>query len=724
MKKIGISILLLACASGLSAQKKQLAEGQIWADTLQITDPVRRVINWDGDKAILLGGSPRLALSMPVLSADGKTGKITEVDRKSIKSTVRVTEARVMDGGDIFLVTPDGRQTQITASPEVEKNPVLSPDLKYVAFTRNNDLYTIRLSDRKETRLTTDGSDVILNGRASWVYMEEILGRKTDYCTFWWSPDSKHVAFFRSDESKVPVFTVADSPGQNGYLETLRYPKPGNPIPQVKAGVVSPDGGAITWAAVDAAEEHYFALPYWRPDSKALWLQWSNRKQNHLKILEMDLASGQLKQLYDEQQKTWIAIDAESRIRFLESGKGFILTSDKSGWNRLYLHDMNGKLITSLTPDNCTVLDVLRIDEKEKTIYFTCYKDHIACEDFYKVNLDGKALQRLSFGPYTHNISLSDNGKYFVTAYSNTQTPPKVDMYTTKGKFVCRIQDTKRAELDEYERPQVELVTLKSDDGKFDIPMRIVWPLNRQPGKKYPVKISIYGGPNSLRVRDGWINLSGGGTYKQAQDGLILVMLDHRGSGHNGKIGQEYLYRNLGYWEMKDYSQAVRWLVDNKQADPEKIMITGFSYGGYLTSYALTYGADVFTHGIAGGSVTDWMLYDATYTERFMDLPVDNAEGYKKSAVLTYADKLKGKLLLTHGVRDENVHIQNTYQLVSVLEDKLKDFELMVYPESRHGYWGNKLMHSRNLENEFVYRYLLNKPLPEELLAKPPVMGK
>jgi len=682
MKKTVLVFLLLAAGSAaLQAQKKQPTPEQLKAGTLALSNPEQRVFRWNGDTPIFWQSAERVASTYQLAGSES-----------TARQSQNLTEA--------------------------EKNPTLSPDGKYVAFTRNNDLYTIRLSDKKETRLTSDGSDVILNGRASWVYMEEILGRRTDYCAFWWSPDSKQIAFFRSDETHVPLFTITDSPEQHGYVETLRYPKSGDPIPQVKTGVVSSDGGAIVWAAVDNAEEHYLALPYWRPDSKALWLQWSNRKQNHLKILEMNLATGQLKQIYEEQQKAWIAIDNEPRIHFLKSGKGFVLASDKSGWNRLYLHDMNGKFLHAITGDNCTVLDVLRIDEKENTVFFTCYKDNIGCEDFYRVGLDGKKLQRLTFGNYAHSISLSDNGNYFVTTYSNVQTPPKVDLYNTKGKFVRHIQDTKRPEFDEYEFPKTDFVALKSDDGKFDIPMRIVWPLHMQPGKKYPVRISIYGGPGSMQVRARWTDVFNGLAYRLAEEGVISVTLDHRGSGHNGKVGQEYMYRNLGYWEMADYSQAVRWLIDNKQANPEKIFISGFSYGGYLTTYALTYGADVFTHGIAGGSVTDWMLYDATYTERFMDLPADNLEGYKKSAALTYADRLKGKLLLTHGLRDENVHIQNTYQLVSAFQNALKDFELMVYPENRHGYRGRKQQFSRNAEVVFIYRHLLDKPAPEDLLTK------
>jgi dipeptidyl-peptidase-4 len=504
----------------------------------------------------------------------------------------------------------------------------------------------------------------------------------------------------------VPLFTITDSPGQDGYVETIRYPKAGERLPQVKTGVVKRDGGAVVWAGVEDDDSHYFGLPYWRSDSKALWLQWLNHGQNHLKILEMGLADGTVREIYEETQPTWIAIDDEPRIRFLESGKRFVLQSDKSGWNHLYLHDIDGKLLNPITAGSYTVLEVLRIDEQEKAVYFTCYKDHVGCVDFYRVGLNGKNLQRLSFGDYTHRISLSLDGKYFVTTYSNVKTPPKVALYSTKGKFVKELQDTKNDDFENCQNLETDFVVLRSEDGLFDLPVRMTWPLNREEGKKYPVILSVYGGPNAMSVREGWQNINDE-TFQLAQEGIIQAVIDHRGSGHNGKTGQNYMHRNLGYWEIKDYTQAVKWLVEQGQADPQKVLITGFSYGGYITCYALTYGTGIFTHGIAGGSVTDWLLYDAVYTERFMDTPAENPEGYEAASVLTHAGKLEGQLLFTHGLRDENVHAQNTFQLVSALEELNKQFELMIYPESRHGYRGAKRVHSNQLTLRFIYEKLI-----------------
>jgi dipeptidyl-peptidase-4 len=701
--KILLSIgccMIIIC---LIAQQNALFNSTLQETKPCVAKPALRVSRWLDDKVILSGTGNKF------FTADIKTGTLSP-----FKNTLDNKEELIVkvENGDIYLKYHNKQKEALTHTPEEEKNPTLSPNREYVAFTRNNDLYTIRLADKKETRLTADGSDVILNGYASWVYMEEILGRASRYRAFWWSPDSEHLAFFRSDDSRVPLFTITDSPGQDGHVETIRYPKAGEPVPQVKTGVVRRDGGEVVWAKTERDENHYFGLPYWRPDGKTLWLQWLNHGQNNLKILEMELATGALREIYAETQSTWIAIDDEPRIRFLASGKGFILQSDKSGWDHLYLHDSRGKLLNPITSGSYTVLEVLHVDEREQTVYFTCYKDNVGCVDFYRVGLDGENLQRLSFGHYTHHIALSPNGKHFVTTYSNVKTPPKVALYTTKGKLVKELQDTKNENMDNCKALKTDFVVLRSDDGLFSLPVRVTWPLNREEGRSYPVILSVYGGPNAMSVREGWHNTNDE-TFQLARDGVIQAVIDHRGSGHNGKTGQNYMHRNLGYWEIKDYTQAVRWLVENGQADPKKIMITGFSYGGYITCYAMTYGAEVFTHGLAGGSVTDWLLYDAIYTERFMDAPAENPEGYKSASALTHAGKLKGRLLLTHGLRDENVHAQNTFQLVSLLEDLNKPFDLMIYPESRHGYYGAKSEHSRQLTLRFIYEKLILPGPPE-----------
>jgi dipeptidyl-peptidase 4 len=439
-----------------------------------------------------------------------------------------------------------------------------------------------------------------------------------------------------------------------------------------------------------------------------------NRDQNDLKIYAVDPNSGKKTVFYEEQQKTWIDLDDNNRLEFV-GNKGVVILSDKTGWRHIYYHDMNGKLINPVTTGKFTVTNINWIDKKNDVVYFMARsRENSARTDFYSVKLNGKDLKRLTFGDYNHIIRMSPSGAYFITTYSNASTPAKMALLDNKGKMIKELGDSKGAELDNYNIAKTELIRIKSDDGLYDLPVIITWPTNMEAGKKYPVLASIYGGPNAGTVMDRW-SLNGLQQW-YAKEGLIQVNMDHRASGHFGKEGVNYMYHNLGYWEMKDYTTIIKYLIDKGYADPKKICMTGFSYGGYMTCYALTYGADVFTHGMAGGPVTDWSFYDTHYTERYMGTPKNNPEGYKTSAVLSYVDKYKGMLQIVHGVIDDNVHMQNSLRLISALEDAKKDFELMIYPGGRHGWGGNKGLHFQNLKTKFIYKYLLEKPVPDGVL--------
>ncbi|MGV3765161.1 MAG: S9 family peptidase [Chitinophagaceae bacterium] len=705
---MGMALAGMSIAFSATAQQKELTRQQMLLYGLPetISKPLPRISQWTDDTHYVVNkGNPQRP---DLYEVDVKTGKETPytMQRPATGGTVRVRN------NDLYYTGPDKVEKRLTNDPTPEVNPEMSPDNNFVAFTKANNLYTIDLNSGKETKLTNDGSDVILNGFSSWVYMEEILGRPTRHRAFWWSPDSKSLAFFRSDDSKVPVFTMTDANETRGYVETLRYPKPGDANPEVKVGIVPATGGSIAWADFNASDDQYFGMPIWMNDSKTIWQSWMNRGQDQLKIFAVSTENGSKKLIYEETQPTWIDLDNANRFTFLESGKGFILQTDKSGWNMLYLHDMSGKQLNPITNGEFTVTDILLVDEKKSTVFFTARKENTARIDLYSVKLNGKDLKRLTFGEYNHQVSLSPNGSYFVTTYQNAATAPKMALVDGKGKIVREIADSKGTEADQYRFAKTELIRVKSDDGLYELPAMVTWPLDYDPAKKYPVLISIYGGPNAGTVMDRFS--LGAQQQWYAKEGMIQVAMDHRASGHFGKKGQNFIHRNLGFWETKDYSTIVKHLI-SKGADPARICITGFSYGGYMSCYALTYGADVFTHGMAGGSVTDWRLYDTHYTERFMDTPQENPEGYKSSSVLTHADKYKGKLQIVHGIIDENVHMQNSIQLISKLQDLKKDFEMMIYSGGRHGWGGNKGLHFQNLKTQFVYKNLLQKEMPEEL---------
>lgn len=596
------------------------------------------------------------------------------------------------------------------------KNVTWSPDDQWVAYTKENNLYIRNAESEKDIQLTTDGTEMIKNGYASWVYFEEILGRGSRYRAFWWSPDSKKICYMRFDDTQVPTFPIYVIKDQHGFTENEHYPKAGDKNPEVKVGVVDIESKKTIWSDFNEKDDQYFGTPTWTATGQ-LWMQWMNRGQDNLKIYNIDLANGTKTEVYDEKQATWVDLDQGNRIEFLPSKTGFIIKSDKSGWAQFYLHDMSGKFISQITNGDFTVGNIYKVDEKGKLIYFNARKENSARWDLYSASFDGKKITRHSFGDFSFSgMNLSPNAKCYITSYSNIATPTTMALVDMKGKVIREIGNAKGDEFANYELPKKEMFRVKSADGLFDLPVTIVYPINFDPNKKYPVLTSIYGGPNAGRIMDTWNSSSS--EIWWAQEGLIQVVFDNRSSGHFGKKGMNFIHRQMGKYEIEDYMECGKWLREKSFVDANRIGITGGSFGGYLTCMALTYGADVFTHGIANASVTDWQFYDTHYTERYMDTPEENPEGYKATSVMTYADKLKGNLRIVHGTSDDNVHMQNTLVLINKLQDLKKPFEFMLYPGERHGIGANnraKGEHNRTEAYTFYYQQLLQKPVPEAL---------
>ena len=715
MKKI-LSIALFFSASLGIAQKKNLTENQMLKGERipNLVQSLPQVLGWLDDKQVLISKRENGDTATSYILINAKTGKQSPSSRNALQKEVGETLAVQSRNNDLFLIINGKEEKQLTKTVEPEINPTLSPDKKWVAFTRKNDLYTIEISSGKEFRLTKDGTDLILNGYASWVYFEEILGRPSRYKSFWWSPDSKLICFMRMDDTNVPLFPIVGETGQHGYVENTRYPKSGDVNPSVKLGITAADGSSMTWADFNEKNDQYFGMPYWTPDATNVLVQWMNRGQDSLIIYAVNPATGSKKEFYKEVQKTWVELDdMGSRIVFLPSNKGLIIKSDKDGWDQLYLHNADGSLKNQITSGNNWSTNIQWIDTVKNIIYFTSRQQNSTRNDLYKVDFDGKNQTRLTFGEYTHSVELSPKGSYFTTRYSSAETPDRLALVNNKGKMIAELGNTMGSAFNEYALAKTEIIRIPSEDGLFQLPIRITWPMNFDPSKKYPVMINIYGGPNAGTVRDGW--QFSPLTQWWAKEGLIQVAMDHRASGHFGKNGVNYMHRNLGNWELKDWITIVKWLRQNG-ADSTRVGIAGFSYGGYMTSLALTKGAGYFTHGLAGGSVTDWHLYDSHYTERYMDTPKENPQGYAACSIMAYVDNYKGLLRIYHGTMDDNVHLQNSLQLVRKLQDAKKHFEFMVYPGGRHGWGGNQSSHSTNENNMFIYKNLLNKEIPAGLV--------
>lgn len=712
-----IASALLLFSVQLSAQKtfntSELAKGQTPAG---FYGSMPLILEWPNEKnlAVRMKVHPDSAIKDYLMEV--KSGKLSPYQKPPV---VIPQEASVTIRNKDIYWRKGNDERRLTNDTTEEKNPTLSPDKTKVAYTKKNNLYCIDLSDGKEIQLTTDGTQTILNGYATWVYWEEIFGRPTRFRAFWWSPDSKTIAYMRFDENNIKMFPLYVADGTHGYIEETRYPKSGDPNPAVKLGFIQYQGGNTTWVDFGEETNHQLGWPKWMPNGDRLYVQWQNRGQDSLRIFAVNPANGGKKEVYFETQKTWTDLsEADSRIEFINGGKDMLIQSDKSGWNHLYLYTADGTLKQQITSGEYRVTSIDHIDEKAAMIYFRARtKQRSAETNLFRVRMNGKDLKQITpDGENVVDVNLSPSGTFAAVTHSNLNRPNTVTLFDMNGAAVRTLGGMGDGDVKNYALAKTELIRIKSADGKFDLPAVVTWPKQMIAGKKYPMLISIYGGPDAGTVYDRW-QWSPLREFYAAED-IIQVAFDHRASGHFGKEGVNWIHRNLGHWELEDYTTMAKWFIDKEYADPAKIAITGFSYGGYMTCLALTKGRDVFTHGMAGGSVVDWRLYDSHYTERFMDMPQENAEGYKISSVLNYADRYKGMLQIVHGTMDDNVHMQNSIQLIGALQDKGKDFEFMLYPNGRHG-WRNmpaRNNHFENLKTKFIYKYLLEKEVPRELL--------
>jgi dipeptidyl-peptidase-4 len=683
-----------------------------------ITGPLPEVTGWADDDNYLEvrtdpGDKQRKVYSVRVSDGSAKIYRdYSEIQKHlpagfSAQASAAVTPdlTRFIFNRDNDLYFYDVSATQfrrLTATPSKEQNPHFSPDGKWIAYTRDNNLFAYDLQNAVEHQYTSDGSSTVYNGWASWVYYEEILGRASQYAAFWWSPDSTKLAYMRFDDSPVPQFPIYHADGQHGEMEMERYPKAGDPNPYVAMGIVDVNDGKTTWTDFEARADHYIAWPFWTADSKTLTVQWMNRGQDTIRFYNCDPPTGRKTMIFEEKQPSWVLFFED--IYYFKDGSGFLLRTDVDGWNHLYYYGNDGKLKRRLTAGNWGVTSIARVDEKGGYVYFMNGPEKKTWDtQLMRVKLDGTGLEQLTQGDGTHRCQVSPGAKYFIDTFSNVTTPSAMSLFQSDGKQLRNLGDSKTAATDQYAWGKAEIFTIPSGDG-YDLPAYWVLPVNFSPQRQYPVIFSIYGGPDAATVRNNWL---GNQPHYWAQRGVITISVDHRGSGHFGKQGVALMHRNLGKWEMADLIAAAKWLRSKPFVAKDKIGIAGASYGGYTTMMALFFGSDYFNYGQAGSSVTDWQLYDSVYTERYMDTPAENPEGYKNGAVLTWADRYKGGLRITHGTTDDNVHMQNSIQVIDWLTRNNKRFEMMIYPNSRHGIQMSQRAHLTRQAHDFWVNNLL-----------------
>lgn len=664
----------------------------------------------------------------PVISQyDCKTGKSVVVTDyvSDIEKLREILPAGIQPGPDMavasdmqsVVVTRDNdlwfysaavrEGKKLTSDADREMNARFAPGDRKLAYTKNKDLYVYDLDFAKETRLTFDATDKIYNGWASWVYMEEILGRPSRYAAFWWSPDGGRLAYLHTDDSPVPLYylnALENTDGIHGRLEITPYPKPGDPNPIVRMGIVDLSDGKTTWVKTDDKIDQYIAWPSWTPDSKKLLVQVLNRDQNDMKFILADVTTGDFSVVYSEARPTWV--DFFEDLYIMKDGSGFIVRSYRNDWYNLYYYGWDGTLKSQITDFDWKVTELVKVDEATREVYFHGTGTDLLGNHMYRVRLDGTRLLQVTSGEGSHTASVSPGGSFFLDTWSSISDPGGINLIDKKGKVVRTVHREAAPVFDASKNQRQELVKIKTSDGLFDMPALITYPVNFNPSGKYPVVFTIYGGPDAGSIRNRWQGIQ---PRWYAENGIVTINVDHRGSGTFGKKGLDYMHRSLGKWEMSDYSDAVKWLRMQPWADENRMGITGGSYGGYVTCMAMLAGADYWTHGIADYSVTDWRLYDNVYTERYMDTPESNPEGYEKGSAITYAASLKGKLLIRHGDMDDNVHMQNTIWLVTTLQDLNKPFEMMIYPGERHGWGGPKRVFMTNEGNSFWMKNFFDK---------------
>ena len=610
-------------------------------------------------------------------------------------NSVRVWRQNTRGVYDVLDVA-SGRITPLSAKPGLQMFAKFSPDGQRAAFVRDNNLFVTDLATHDERALTTDGSDTIINGTSDWVYEEELSVRDA----FRWSPDSKRIAFWRFDQSPIPIFPMIDELSVPAKMIPLRYPRPGDPNSKVTVGVVDAATGATTW--LHTGEGEYIAALAWA-GTDSLSVQRMPRVQNRIDLLMLSATSGDGRTVLTERDSAWVDVDDDTP-RWVANGTMFLWPSERSGWRQYYLYKRDGSLVGRVTRDGVDVSSLAGVDEKRGYLYALAASPTPMQRQLFRYPLRGGAEMRVTPEAGTHTVSVSPTGTAMVDVYSTAQLPDAASLVQlgANGSRKVLEANTKLRERLAQETRAPEFFHIPMPDGTQLNAMRILPPAFDST-RRYPVLMYVYGGPASQTVLDGY----GGERYlwhqMLARKGIIVVSVDGRGTGARGSAFKDVVYLHLGIHESDDQIAAARWLGTQRWVDPARIGIWGWSYGGYMAAITSFRGGSVFRSAISVAPVTDWRLYDNIYTERYMRTPADNASGYKNGSAQQYVQGLTASYLLVHGTGDDNVHLQNSIQLIDKLQAANKQFQLMLYPGRTHSLaGGNSHTHLYTMLTRFV----------------------
>ncbi len=585
-----------------------------------------------------------------------------------------------------FVYDVTAKSTTAVSKNGKQQYASFSPDGKSVCFVRDNNLYLVNLSTNQETQITTDGKrNEIINGATDWVYEEEFSFDKG----FQWSPDGKSIAYYRFDESAVKEFNLTYYGTLYPKEEKYKYPKAGETNSTVEIYIYSITSGKAVKADVNKEADQYIPRIKWTSDNSKLCVMRMNRLQNLLELYSVDAATGKSVLMFSESNKAYIEIT--DHLTFLKKSKEFIWTSTMDGFNHIYLYDLNGKLKQQITKGKWDVTDFYGFDEASGTYYFQAAMNSPMEKQVYAVSKGGTP-RLISPSTGTSDAKFSTNYKFYFITNSKIDQPHTVTLHIWSGKQVRVIKDNKKVAetMAGYKLSKPEFFNFTTSEG-ISLNGWMIKPTDFNPSKKYPVFQYMYGGPNSQTVKNEWLGPNYFWFQMLAQNGYIIVSVDNRGTGARGEAFNKCIYKQLGKLETIDQIEVAKWMAKQTYVEASRIGAFGWSYGGYMTSLLMTKGADYFKAAIAVAPVTNWRYYDTIYTERYLQTPQMNATGYDENSPINFTDKLKGNYLLVHGTTDDNVHMQNSMEMVTALVKEKKQFDSFYYPNKAHGISGVRL---------------------------------
>jgi len=602
----------------------------------------------------------------------------------------------------IFYLYDVAAKTAQKLSDEKIMLATFSPTGDAIAYVKSNNMYVKNLSTGVETAITTDGEwNKIINGACDWVYEEEFGFDKA----FQWSPDGKRIAYYRFDESKVKEFSMDMFEG-NLYPSQYRfkYPKAGEANSTVEIWIYDVVKDAKVKAKTDRMKDFYVPRIRWTENPEVLCITVMNRHQNVLDLYKVNARSGELLPLLHEEAPAYMEV--HDHLTFFKDGS-FLWTSEQSGYNHIYLYSKDGALIRQLTTGNYDVTNVYGLDAKNN-IYYQAAESSPINREIFSIDLNGKKKTKLSLGQGMLDADFSNGMKYFILTKNEANRAPRYELCNSTGKMLRVLEDNAKMQesLDKANLGKKEFFQFTTGKGEV-LNGWMIKPANFDPTKKYPLLMYVYGGPGSQTVQNNYGGANELWYHMLAQKGYIVASVDNRGTGARGRDFRTITYQELGKFETNDQIEAAMYLGGLNYIDESRIGIWGWSYGGYMTSLCLTKGADYFKMGIAVAPVTNWRYYDSIYTERYMRLPQENASGYDNNSPINHVDKLRGKYLLVHGSADDNVHYQNTMEMINALVAANKQFDLFIYPDKNHGiYGGNTRLHLYQKMTDYILENL------------------